>query len=335
MGGVAAPDDGAGGYDGRRVSSVKPPRTRLGSSGLPLLDDFEQDVTATRQTATDVNVAPASSRTSARPMLTVVAGDDAGRVIPLGLDETVIGRGSTCHLVLPDDGVSRKHASVRRRGGAYYLADLGSKNGTYIEDERIVIRQVLPDAAFRLGPNVVVRLSMLTAAEARLASQLYESSVRDPLTQCFNRRYLFERLRSELAYAERHRTLVSLVVYDFDHFKKLNDTFGHPAGDEVLRVGTRQVIGALRTEDVLARIGGEEFAIALRGISHTEAVVCAGRVRKAIEGATGAVKATISAGVATTDDLREPTAEKLFQLADARLYEAKHAGRNRVRGRPP
>lgn len=316
------------------MSSAKPPKHRVGPSGLPRLDDFEQDVTTTRQTDTDVNAGPASSRASARAMLTVVAGGDAGRVVSLNSDETVIGRGSSCHLMLPDEGVSRKHASVRRRGGAYYLADLASKNGTYIEDERIVIREITPDVAFRLGPNVVVRLSLMTAAEARLATQLYESSVRDPLTQCFNRRYLFERLRSELAYSERHRTLVSLVVFDFDNFKRLNDTHGHPAGDDVLRVGARRVLGALRTEDVLARIGGEEFAVVLRGIGHSDAIVCAERVRKAVEGGTGAVPATISAGVATTDDLPEPTAEKLFQLADARLYEAKNAGRNRVRGRP-
>lgn len=266
-------------------------------------------------------------------MLTVVAGADAGRVVALDRDELVVGRAPICHLVLPDDGISRRHAIVRRRGSSYVLEDLGSKNGTFIEGEPIVVREIAPDASFQLGPHVIIRLSMMTQAEARLAHQLYESSMRDPLTQCFNRRYLFERIRAELAYAERHRSAVSLVVFDFDHFKRLNDTHGHAAGDDVLRFGARRVLAALRTEDVLSRIGGEEFAILLRGIAHPDAILCAERVRRAVESGTGTVPATISLGVATTDDLAVPTPEELFEVADRRLYEAKHAGRNQVRGR--
>lgn len=315
------------------MPSVKPPQPRVGATGLPRLDDFEQDVTTTRQTDPQMAAGPASSKLSARAMLTVVSGIEAGRVIGFEGDDIVIGRNSSCHLVLPDDGVSRRHAAVRRRGDTFVLEDLGSKNGTFIEGEPVMVREIGLDHTFQLGPNVVIRLSLMTEVEAQLARQLYDSSMRDPLTHCYNRRYLFERMRSEIAYAERHKTFVSLVVFDFDHFKKLNDLHGHAGGDEVLRSGAQRALDALRTEDVLARIGGEEFAVLLRGIDHAAAVVCAERVRRAIESAGGPLSATISAGVSTTDDLPTPTAEGLFETADRRLYAAKEAGRNRVRGR--
>ncbi len=313
------------------MTSAKPPKPQLGASGLPQLDDFEPDVTTTRQT--DPTMSGPASRMSARPMLTVVSGLEAGRIVAFDRDEIVLGRGSTCHVVLPDDGISRMHAVVRRRGDEYVLEDLRSKNGTFIEGEPVVLRAIGLDVTFQLGPNVVVRLSLMTQAEARLALQLYDSSMRDPLTQCYNRRYFFERLRSEIAYAERHRSAVSLVVFDFDHFKRLNDEHGHPTGDDVLRLGAARVLAALRTEDVLARIGGEEFAVVLRGIEHGHAVLCAERVRRAVEAGVLPVRATISAGVSTTDDMPASTPQGLFEIADGRLYEAKAAGRNRVCGR--
>jgi two-component system cell cycle response regulator len=316
------------------VSSAKPPKPHVGASGLPRLDDFEQDVTTTRQTDPVMSMAPAS-RMSARPMLLVVAGLEAGRLIAFDRDMIVFGRGPTCDVVLPDDGVSRKHAIIRRRGDDYVLEDLRSKNGTFVEGEPVLLRPIGFDVAFQLGPNVVVRLAMMTQAEARLAMQLYDSAMRDPLTQCFNRRYFFERLGSEIAYAERHRTAVSLIVFDFDHFKRLNDVHGHAAGDDVLRLGAARVLEALRTEDVLARIGGEEFAVVLRGIDHKNALICGERVRRAVEAGVSPVRATISAGVATTDDMPTATSQGLFAIADRRLYEAKEAGRNQVRGRTP
>ncbi len=315
----------------------KPRKTKadaVGSSGLPNLDNFDYEATSTRQTETS-HVAPASSRRASRAMLVVVAGADAGRIIPFERKEIVIGRATTCELVLPDPGVSRRHARVLRRGSTVFLEDLHSKNGTFLDGTEVTRRELSPEDMFQIGPNVVIRLTMMTDIEAHLARQLYDSSVRDPLTQVFNRRYFFERLRGELAYAERHKVAVSLVVVDFDHFKQLNDTFGHPAGDAVLKDGAKRMLLSLRSEDVLARIGGEEFAIVLRAISHPDAITCAERVRRAIEQGPAPTSITISAGVATTDELApgEFTPEALFEVADKRLYEAKSEGRNRVVGR--
>jgi two-component system, cell cycle response regulator len=306
----------------------------FGDSGLPNLDNFDYEATSTRQTETSA-VAPASSRRASRAMLAVVAGADAGRVIPFDGKEVVIGRATNCELLLPDPGVSRRHARVVRRGSAVFLEDLRSKNGTFVDGAEVTRRELQPEDMFQVGPNVVIRLTMMTDIEAHLARQLYESSVRDPLTHVFNRRYFFERLRSELAYAERHKGEVSVIAIDFDHFKQLNDTFGHAAGDAALRDGAKRILLTLRSEDVLARVGGEEFAIVLRAITHGDALVCAERVRRAVELGSGSCPITISAGVATTDDLESEhfNAEALYEIADRRLYRAKSAGRNRVSGR--
>jgi two-component system, cell cycle response regulator len=310
----------------------------IGASGLPNVSDSDADDESTRRTETNV-VEPISSTRQARSFLMVVAGEDAGRLVPFSGEEIVIGRATSCGLVLPDPGVSRRHARIARRGMSFVLEDLESKNGTFVDGADVVSRELRPGESFQIGPSALVRLSIMTEEETRLAIQLYESSVRDPLTQVYNRRYFLERLRSELAYASRHGSELSVVAFDFDHFKHLNDTHGHPAGDAVLTAGARCALTTLRAEDVLARVGGEEFAVLLRGIGPEAALACAERVRTAIAGvrtksAMGEIAPTVSLGVATTSELGgAPTADKLLQEADRRLYAAKRTGRNRAFGR--
>lgn len=308
-----------------------------GTSGLPNLDNFDYEVTSTRQTETNV-IEPSSSRRSARMTLAVLAGSDAGRIVPLGPELTSIGRATSCDLVLPDTGVSRKHASIRVGDSGWILEDLGSKNGLFIDGEKIHSRVLRDGDAFQVGPHVVVRLARMTDVEERLARQLYDSSMRDALTQTFNRRHFNECLRSETAFAVRHATPLSVLALDFDHFKRINDTLGHAAGDAVLKQGAHRILSTLRSEDVLARVGGEEFAVVLRGTSRTAAVACAERVRAAVAAApmlvTGAdnLVVTVSVGVASLDEVASRAMDALTALADERLYAAKRAGRNRVQG---
>jgi diguanylate cyclase (GGDEF)-like protein len=307
---------------------------RLGSTGLPNLDTFDYEATGTRNTETSVAAPASTRRLAANPVLTIVEGNDAGRVVRVDRDELVIGRAPECDIVLFDTGVSRKHASVQRRGADIVLSDLGSKNGTFVDGEAVSVRRLSMNDVFHVGPNVRIRLSMLDEAEEKLARQLYDSSMRDALTRTFNRRYFSQRLETEIAFAARHKTDLSVIAFDVDHFKALNDTHGHAAGDEALSEIARAVQGMLRSEDVLARVGGEEFAILLRGVSPGDAVICAERVRAAVERVQLSfegvpVRVTVSLGVAALSEGRE---ESLVKLADGRLYEAKRAGRNCVRG---
>jgi diguanylate cyclase (GGDEF)-like protein len=173
----------------------------------------------------------------------------------------------------------------------------------------------------------------MDAAEESLARQMYDASTTDPLTRVANRRHFGERLEAEVAYSARHRTPLHLVLFDIDHFKRVNDTHGHAAGDIVLRIVAAQVGRTIRAEDLLARYGGEEFAILVRGIPASHVATMAERVRASVQRleiplSSESLRVTISVGVASIPQPGE--ARSLLEVADERLYRAKHAGRNRV-----
>ncbi|MFM0418000.1 sensor domain-containing diguanylate cyclase [Paraburkholderia aromaticivorans] len=158
----------------------------------------------------------------------------------------------------------------------------------------------------------------------------------DHLTGVSSRAHFFEVAESEVARAERHGRALSVVMLDADYFKRINDTAGHQAGDEVLKRIAGEAKGLLRTSDTVARLGGEEFILMLPSTTTGEALVVAERLRVTverarIETAVGQLKATISLGVATLSPAN-PTLQGLLAAADRALYEAKRAGRNCVRG---
>jgi diguanylate cyclase (GGDEF)-like protein len=160
--------------------------------------------------------------------------------------------------------------------------------------------------------------------------------VTDVLTRVHNRRYFEDRLAGEMSFALRHAAPLSLLLFDVDHFKKVNDTFGHAAGDAVLRVMAATVKRMVRTEDLVARYGGEEFAVIARGIGHRNAMIFGERVRKTVQACVvpwdeRPIHATISIGVATVEQGSPIDGTRaLVAAADAALYRAKNGGRNRV-----
>ena len=169
--------------------------------------------------------------------------------------------------------------------------------------------------------------------------RMYEATLRDTLTSLFNRKHLDERLDSEIAFSRRHKGHeLSIIMIDVDHFKQVNDTHGHLAGDAVLRAVAAAIVGAVRTEDFVARYGGEEFVIVARDIAAPAACALAERVRQTV--AAGKVtygekdiRVTVSSGVASlveAGEVRDRTT--LLQAADRRLYVAKREGRDRVIG---
>jgi len=199
---------------------------------------------------------------------------------------------------------------------------------------RVETVEIGDGALIQLGPRVKFRFSVVDAHQERILRQLYESSVRDALTGLFNRAYFLERLAGELAYANRHGSETSLMLLDIDHFKKINDTFGHPGGDAVLRTLAGTVRKVLRVEDIFARYGGEEFIVLLRGIAIEGATRAAERLRRAILGSPTEyegriIDCTVSIGCASLA-CSDRTAEGLIATADRRLYLAKRSGRNRV-----
>ncbi len=270
-----------------------------------------------------------------RATLTLLSGRDAGRVQPVEANELIIGRGSGATLRIDDKGLSRRHVRIFLRGGDHFIEDLSSKNGTWLDDDCLANpRKLSSGARIYLGHATVLRFDVHDAREQQAVKQLYESAIRDPLTHLYNRRYFDERSRTEVAYAARHGTALSLVLFDIDHFKQVNDSLGHIAGDAVLRVAGQALSRLARTEDVVVRYGGEEFCILARGIDREGARVLAERVRRSLASTVipweeGSIRITVSGGVASTGP-DCATVDLLLRAADEALYRAKRGGRNRV-----
>jgi len=271
-----------------------------------------------------------------RHLLVRVKGAGLGHVTRLGDTPCIVGRGSEAGLYVSDSGISRKHAMLVPDGETYVLVDTESANGTFVGGQR-VSRYVLKDGdVVQFASTAAFRYTLTDESQEALLRQLFEASVTDALTGAFNRDHFDTQLAAELSYARRHKTELSLVMFDVDFFKKVNDTYGHPAGDQVLVRIARTVTGMIRTEDVFARYGGEEFALILRGVSVSGAAALAERLRGAVEALSipsdkGTIRVTVSAGCAGVSGSAEVSAEDLVGAADKRLYAAKHGGRNRVR----
>jgi diguanylate cyclase (GGDEF)-like protein len=215
------------------------------------------------------------------------------------------------------------------------LRDLGSTNGTYVNDE-LIDEYVLRDGDFiKIGRSIFKFLSGDNIENA-YHEEIYRLTTIDGLTQVYNKRYFVETLEREIGRAQRYRRDLSLIMFDIDHFKKINDSYGHLAGDHVLKQLASVIKSRIRREDILSRYGGEEFAIVLPEIDAYNAVQFAEKVRRLIEKATfkfegTRIPVTVSIGVASlTPELQQP--EDFVRVADAKLYEAKSQGRNRVVG---
>jgi two-component system cell cycle response regulator len=301
-------------------------------------DDNRDDETEERTTVLDQSALLEGVTKPIAPKAHVLLrmdGSNVGQVYSLQSQQLTIGRLASNGLCVDQEGISRRHARLAFIDGAYHLEDLNSANGTFVGAERVKRHVLRHGDLIQLGPRVVYRYSITDSQEEQMLRQLYEASVRDSLTGAYNRDYLNERLKAEVAYARRHGTHLSLILLDLDYFKRINDEHGHPAGDAVLVATVASLSSALRTEDLFARYGGEEFAVMLRGIDLEGTARAGERMRETVEKtliqlAHSSVSCTVSAGCASLACCETPSVEGLLGTADRRLYAAKHAGRNRV-----
>jgi diguanylate cyclase (GGDEF)-like protein len=319
--------------------SKKPPEPRRGS--LPKFGDRGEDGReSTRKMAVLSSKMPVA-RGRDRPFLIVMGGGSAGEMYALRESEIIIGRARTSTIRLDDDGVSRSHAKVICAGDEVLIEDLASANGTFVNEEPVVTRRHLADGdKITLGSITILKFTYSDDLDETFQRRMYEAALRDGMTAAYNKRYFLERLAKELAYARRHATPLSLLMMDIDHFKTVNDTFGHPAGDAVLMKLAKVALDTLRTEDVFARFGGEEFAVICRGVDVANATIVAERLRVLVAAMRTTengqeIAVTLSLGVAGYPELDIEKPDQLIAAADAALYEAKRAGRNRVAVRSP
>jgi two-component system, cell cycle response regulator len=277
-----------------------------------------------------------------QPALVVDSGTDRGVCLPLPntASRLILGRGEDADLRVDDRSVSRQHVALVVDPGlprpAVYLEDLGSTNGVSVDGVRVRGRQRLRDLdRIQLGDiELIFRLLMPVDIEHRqcLAEEAQEA-VRDPLTGCRTRRFLQRSLPALMDSHVRAKVPLSLVVFDIDHFKAINDTHGHAQGDAALRAVATAIEDALRSQDYLVRYGGEEFVAVLPGTDEHRAVTAAERARVGVsrldlgQVAPG-LTVRVSAGVGVMfvgDDV-----DRWFKRVDAALYQAKRQGRDQV-----
>ena len=270
-----------------------------------------------------------------RAFVVVLSGDRMGEMFPLGEDRTTIGRGLQTDVRINDEGISRTHALVEADDGAYYLSDAGSTNGTFANGSRVERHPLQEGDKIQIGASSVLKFTYHDDLDEDFQRNLYESALRDRLTGIFNRGYFNNRLESDVAFALRHGKPLSLVMFDVDDFKQVNDTKGHPVGDAVLSALADRVAGTTRSEDIFARYGGEEFVLICRDVDALRAARAAYRIADIVAAQPfeldgNKLEITVSVGVADLGMLVEPKAEALVEAADAALYVAKRAGKNRV-----
>jgi len=270
-----------------------------------------------------------------RAFVVVLSGDRMGEMFPLGDDRTTIGRGLQTDVRINDEGISRTHALVEADGGTYYLSDAGSTNGTFANGSRVERHPLQEGDKIQIGASSVLKFTYHDDLDEDFQRNLYESALRDRLTGIFNRGYFNNRLESDVAFALRHGKPLSLVMFDVDDFKQVNDTKGHPVGDALLSALADRVAGTTRSEDIFARYGGEEFVLICRDVDALRAARAAYRIADIVAARPfdldgNNLDVTVSVGVADLGMLVEPKAEALVEAADAALYVAKRAGKNRV-----
>jgi diguanylate cyclase (GGDEF)-like protein len=294
--------------------------------------EFKSDITT--RVATGSNRVVKREPLRSRPCLIQYTGDALGRRYFLDTPEVTIGRLPTNSIVISDPGVSRTHARCFVAGDVIALEDLGSRNGTFINDRRIQVRTPLRDGdILRIG-GVLLKFFAQDNFENAFHDKIYRMATIDGGTDLFNKSYLLETLESEFKFSRAKGRPLSLIYYDLDFFKKVNDEHGHSCGDYILRESSQVAKSCVRKEDVIGRYGGEEFVVVLPVADTPIAAELAERIRKTIAGHPFLFNGTplcqtVSLGVA---EIRPEykTYQELLDDADRKLYISKNAGRNRI-----
>ena len=265
--------------------------------------------------------------------LVQIYGKDLGRRYELTEDTLTLGRDPENHVVVDTDSVSRRHALIESENKERYIVDMGSTNGTYLNDALIERAQLRTGDLLKIG-DTIFKFLCGQDIESSYHEEIYRMTICDGLTQIANKRYMLEFLEGELSRSKRYDRNMTLIMLDIDNFKQINDEYGHLTGDFVLKEMATLIKKRIRREELFARYGGEEFAIVLPETDEQGGRDFAEIVRELVEKGVfefegNLIPVTVSLGVAARTD-KTITPQDLIRLADERLYQAKRAGRNQV-----
>ena len=268
--------------------------------------------------------------------LVQLRGPDLGRRLLLSDRVVTIGRDPESTVVLRSDSVSRCHARIEPWEGCHRVIDNMSTNGTYRNQVQVSGGQPLVSGDYVQVGDAIFKYLSGDNIENSYHEEIYRLTIEDSLTQIANKRALNDFLDKEFARARRYERNVAVVMIDLDHFKRVNDTYGHLMGDFVLRDMAKLVGSRIRREELFARYGGEEFCVVLPEMEAAGGVKFAESVRALVEEHVfsfegNVVRMTASFGVAgISPTMTRP--EDLLLASDENLYRAKNEGRNRVIG---
>ena len=271
---------------------------------------------------------------SADSCLIQIYGKEMGRKFTLDKLQMTIGRGADSGIVCDMDNVSRTHAKIFTSGDGFFIEDLGSTNGTFVNDQEVKREKLRNGDLIKIGGTIFKFLSGGNI-EALYHEEIYQMTIVDGLTMIYNKRYLLEFLDREMARCLRYDSPLTLIMFDLDHFKRVNDDFGHLAGDYVLKKVCSEVSRRIRKEECFARYGGEEFIVVLPDTTLKRGAILAEKIRLLIEKTVfqfedNNIPVRLSMGLVEMTEAHK-TAQQFIKDADVKLYEAKNSGRNCVR----
>jgi diguanylate cyclase (GGDEF)-like protein len=269
------------------------------------------------------------------PAIDVLGGAAMGQQIILGEGDTVWGRSQDADIPIDDDAISRYHFKIKVKDKVAIVEDLNSTNGTFVNGERIKQYVLQNNDKIQISSATVLRFSYVDPIDTDVHKRFYEMALFDPVTQAFTKRYFLDRIKHEFSHSKRRHVPLSLIIFDLDHFKNVNDSFGHPAGDFILAKVAEIALSLVRKEDIFARYGGEEFVVLMRDTPESAGAFLGERLRSAVEKANfvfdgKTIPITISLGVACYTEENLSDADELVQRADTSLYHSKANGRNRL-----
>lgn len=270
------------------------------------------------------------------PMFLVCGGMEKGRPIPIPPGTWTMGRGPLCDVSVQGRGISRTHIRLENSDEhGVVVVDAASTNGVYVNGEKVERCALGERDVLQLGPETVLRLMRAPGCDMDMRVRQYEHSIVDDLTGVHNRRFFNDSLDHEMAFAIRHEHPLCVMLLDIDHFKAINDEFGHEAGDTILKQLAERIADALRNEDVFARLGGDEFAIVTRGLPLASAIEAAERLRTLVSGRPfhwheREIECSLSLGGTMITNGESIGISAVLKRADENLYACKAQGRNRI-----
>lgn len=272
-------------------------------------------------------------------VITVIQGKemDFAKSFSFNKKNIIIGRNKNNDISINDEKISKIHCEINvisnHQIEQIVIVDLNSTNGTYVNGESINQKSMKSGDKIEIG-DTVLRLSYDDDIEREYHTKLFDFAAKDSLTELYNKRYIINELENQIKIAKRNKRVFSLVIFDIDNFKNVNDVHGHLAGDEILKKIASILKDTLREQDISGRIGGEEFLTILPETTVDGAFILANRVRKRVEEFElifhkSKIKITISAGISQFE-LHSSDITNLFKMADNALYKAKKSGKNKV-----